>query len=76
MKLLSTQAEEAQRKIEHLDKEQDALVQIFAEERIRRDAEEESLRNRLKVGKIFFSSSRFSFFCSVFHFDSSCQFFV
>ncbi|KAH7835783.1 hypothetical protein Vadar_029837 [Vaccinium darrowii] len=45
---LEAQVEEAQRKIEHLDKEQDALVQIFAEERIRRDAEEESLRNRLK----------------------------
>lgn len=76
MKFLSIQVEEAQRKIEDLDKEQEALVAIFAEERIRRDAAEDSLRNRLKVTKILFSSSRLSSFCSVFHSDSCCQFLV
>lgn len=47
-----------------MDKEQESLIEIFAEERSRRDAEEDILRNRLKVGKIFFSSFRFSFLIS------------
>ncbi|KAE9454805.1 hypothetical protein C3L33_13327, partial [Rhododendron williamsianum] len=41
-------AMEAQREIEKMDKEQESLIEIFAEERSRRDAEEDILRNRLK----------------------------
>ncbi|XAR64360.1 hypothetical protein NMG60_11024667 [Bertholletia excelsa] len=47
-KSLENKLQEAQQKIEALDKEQEAFIDIFSEERSRRDAEEESLRQRLK----------------------------
>ncbi|XAR67873.1 hypothetical protein NMG60_11002806 [Bertholletia excelsa] len=47
-KLLELKLEEATRKIEELNKEQESLIDIFSEERERRDAEEENLRNKLK----------------------------
>ncbi|KAG5520583.1 hypothetical protein RHGRI_033235 [Rhododendron griersonianum] len=47
-KSLETKLQEAQREIEKMDKEQESLIEIFAEERSRRDAEEDILRNRLK----------------------------
>lgn len=43
----------ATRKIEVLSKEQDSLVTIFAEERVRRDSEEEYLRSKLKKASDF-----------------------
>ncbi|CAH9119539.1 unnamed protein product [Cuscuta epithymum] len=45
---LEAQVNEAKRKIEELNKDQERLVDIFSEERLRRDAEEESLRKKLK----------------------------
>lgn len=71
---LSNQLEEAQQQIEKMDKEQEALIEIFAEERSRRDDEEDILRSRLKVGKFFFFITHFSSFHSVFHSDSFDQF--
>lgn len=43
------QLKEAQQKIEELNKEQESLIDIFSEERDRRDKEEEKLRKKLKV---------------------------
>ncbi|KAJ6970814.1 hypothetical protein D5086_028556 [Populus alba] len=43
-----TQLQEAQRKLEELNKEQESLIDIFSEERVRRDQEEENLRKKLK----------------------------
>ena len=37
-----------------MDKEQEEVIDIFSEERSRRDAEEAGLRNRLKVRDFFF----------------------
>ncbi|GMP57527.1 hypothetical protein CsSME_00021581 [Camellia sinensis var. sinensis] len=45
---LEIKLQDANNKIEEMDREQEALINIFSEERIRREAEEESLRNRLK----------------------------
>ncbi|KAF2311529.1 hypothetical protein GH714_024598 [Hevea brasiliensis] len=47
-KSLEMQLKEAQQKIEELNKEQESLIDIFSEERDRRDKEEESLRKKLK----------------------------
>lgn len=44
---------EANKKIEELNKEQESLVDIFSEERQRRDLEEENLRKKLKVNYIY-----------------------
>ena len=54
-----------------MDREQETLIDIFSEERDRRDAEEDSLRNRSKVGKFsfllplafIFDSSFLCFYC-------------
>ena len=43
------QLQEAQQKLEEMNKEQESLIDIFSEERIRRDQEEENLRKKLKV---------------------------
>ncbi|KAJ6676445.1 PROTEIN MICRORCHIDIA 7 [Salix viminalis] len=45
---LEIQLQEAQQKVEELNKEQESLIDIFSEERIRRDQEEENLRKKLK----------------------------
>ncbi|KAA8540660.1 hypothetical protein F0562_024421 [Nyssa sinensis] len=47
-KSLETQLQEATQKIEELNKEQESLIDIFSEERQRRDIEEETLRRKLK----------------------------
>ncbi|OAY30716.2 protein MICRORCHIDIA 7 isoform X2 [Manihot esculenta] len=47
-KSLEMQLKEAQQKIEELNKEQESLIDIFSEERDRRDKEEEKLRKKLK----------------------------
>ncbi|XP_034908942.1 protein MICRORCHIDIA 7 isoform X1 [Populus alba] len=47
-KSLEIQLQEAQQKLEELNKEQESLIDIFSEERDRRDQEEESLRKKLK----------------------------
>lgn len=46
------QLEAAKMKLEEAVKEQEALVDIFAEERSRRDKEEANLRRKLKVRKL------------------------
>ena len=45
------QVEDLQRQLESATKEQEALIDIFSEERNRRDQEEESLRKKLKVSE-------------------------
>ncbi|KAA8517301.1 hypothetical protein F0562_017594 [Nyssa sinensis] len=47
-KSVEAKLQEAQKKIEDLDREQETFINIFSEERYRRDIEEESLRKRLK----------------------------
>ncbi|OAY68335.1 MORC family CW-type zinc finger protein 3 [Ananas comosus] len=47
-KSLTEQLEDANRKLEHASSEQEALIDIFSEERTRRDKEEENLRKKLK----------------------------
>ncbi|XP_024976777.1 protein MICRORCHIDIA 7-like [Cynara cardunculus var. scolymus] len=47
-KELEAQLEEAKEKSEILNKEQESIIDIFAEERDRRDIEEEALRKKLK----------------------------
>ncbi|KAJ8537051.1 hypothetical protein K7X08_035452 [Anisodus acutangulus] len=47
-KSLETQLQESTRKVEELNKEQESLIDIFTEERQRRDMEEENLRKKLK----------------------------
>ncbi|GAB2272048.1 hypothetical protein Dimus_006870 [Dionaea muscipula] len=47
-KQLEIKLKEAQRKVEDLSKEQETLINIFSEERDRRDLEEENLRKKLK----------------------------
>ncbi|XP_059633473.1 protein MICRORCHIDIA 7-like [Cornus florida] len=47
--LLEAKIKESERTIEELNIEQDAIINNFAEERNRRDSEEEALRNRLKI---------------------------
>ncbi|KAL2539640.1 Histidine kinase [Abeliophyllum distichum] len=47
-KSLEAELHEASRKIEELSKEQESLIDIFSEERERRDIEEENLRKKLK----------------------------
>lgn len=47
-KSLETQLQEAQTKIEEMNKEQESLIDIFSEERDRRDVEEENLRKKLR----------------------------
>ncbi|RVW52583.1 Protein MICRORCHIDIA 4 [Vitis vinifera] len=47
-KLLETELQEARQKIEDMNKEQDSLIDIFSEERDRRDIEEENLRKKLR----------------------------
>ncbi|KAL9335424.1 hypothetical protein Peur_072605 [Populus x canadensis] len=47
-KSLEIQLQESQQKLEELNKEQESLIDIFSEERDRRDQEEESLRKKLK----------------------------
>ncbi|XP_020253957.1 protein MICRORCHIDIA 4-like, partial [Asparagus officinalis] len=51
-KLLTEQFEAAKKKLDEATKEQEALVDVFAEERIRRDKEEETLRNKLRDASI------------------------
>lgn len=46
---MNSQLGEAERKLEEVEKEQEALIDLFSEERIRRDKEEEKLRKMLKV---------------------------
>lgn len=43
------QLRNAQEKIEELNKEQESLIDIFSEERDRRDNEEKNLRRKLQV---------------------------
>ncbi|XP_019175503.1 PREDICTED: protein MICRORCHIDIA 7-like isoform X1 [Ipomoea nil] len=45
---LEAQVEELKQKIEELNKDQERLIDIFSEERQRRDTEEENLRKKLK----------------------------
>ncbi|KAG0485718.1 hypothetical protein HPP92_009797 [Vanilla planifolia] len=47
-KSLIDKVEDTEKKLEELNKEQEALIDIFAEERNRRDEEEANLRKRLK----------------------------
>ncbi|KAJ0972535.1 hypothetical protein J5N97_020494 [Dioscorea zingiberensis] len=47
-KSLAEQLETAEKRLEELNKEQEALIEIFSEERTRRDREEENLRKKLK----------------------------
>ncbi|KAK9684318.1 hypothetical protein RND81_10G201900 [Saponaria officinalis] len=47
-KLLEKELQEAKDRIEELNKEQESLIDIFSEERDRRDMEEENLRKRLR----------------------------
>ncbi|KAJ8772487.1 hypothetical protein K2173_027664 [Erythroxylum novogranatense] len=47
-KTLERKLQEAQEKAEELNKEQESLIDIFSEERERRDKEEENLRKKLK----------------------------
>ncbi|XP_057417172.1 protein MICRORCHIDIA 7-like [Lotus japonicus] len=47
-KSLETQLQDAQQKIEELNKEQETLIDVFSEERDRRDSEEKNLRKRLQ----------------------------
>ncbi|VVB12146.1 unnamed protein product [Arabis nemorensis] len=47
-KELEAEVNEARQQIENMRKEQQSLVDIFSEERDRRDGEEESLRNKLE----------------------------
>ncbi|KAK3183192.1 hypothetical protein Dsin_030478 [Dipteronia sinensis] len=47
-KSLEAQLQEAQHKIEGLNKEQESLIDIFSEERDRREREEENLRKKIK----------------------------
>ncbi|XP_056686838.1 protein MICRORCHIDIA 7-like [Spinacia oleracea] len=47
-KSLEAKIEEANKKIAELDKEQEAIINIFGDERERRDVEEEKLRKRLQ----------------------------
>ncbi|KAJ4973725.1 hypothetical protein NE237_006899 [Protea cynaroides] len=48
-KSLESQVKEAEQKLELANKEQEALIDIFSEERCRRDSEEENLREKLKT---------------------------
>jgi len=48
IKSLTERVEDLQRQLESATKEQEALIDIFSEERNRRDQEEESLRKKLK----------------------------
>jgi hypothetical protein len=41
--------EDLERQLETANKEQEALIDIFSEERSRRDEEEENLKEKLKV---------------------------
>ncbi|KAF8780644.1 hypothetical protein HU200_001246 [Digitaria exilis] len=50
-KSLTERVEDLQRKLECANKEQEALIDIFSEERARRDLEEDGLRNKLKVSR-------------------------
>ncbi|KAF5195896.1 Microrchidia-like protein [Thalictrum thalictroides] len=45
---LAEKLKESEAKIEEMNKEQEALIDIFSEERNRRDSEEENLRKKLK----------------------------
>ncbi|GMY26593.1 protein MICRORCHIDIA 7-like [Fagus crenata] len=47
-KLLETQLQEKERKLEEMDREQIALIEMIAAERDRRDLEEEKLRNSIR----------------------------
>ncbi|KAF1867159.1 hypothetical protein Lal_00049588 [Lupinus albus] len=47
-KSLDTQLRAAEKKIEDLNKEQETLIDVFSEERNRRDAEEKVLRKKLQ----------------------------
>ncbi|KAF3438470.1 hypothetical protein FNV43_RR21232 [Rhamnella rubrinervis] len=47
-KALESKLQEAEQKIEELNKEQETLIDIFSEERDRRDAEEKNLRKKLQ----------------------------
>ncbi|KAH1235557.1 Protein MICRORCHIDIA 4 [Glycine max] len=47
-KSLETQLIDAEKKLEELNNEQETLIDVFAEERDRRDAEEKKLRNKLE----------------------------
>ena len=47
--MLFDQLEKAQQKIEELNKEQESLIDIFAEERDRRENEEINLKKKLQV---------------------------
>lgn len=47
--MLFHQLQEATRRIEEMNKEQESLIDIFSEERERRDIEEENLRKKLRV---------------------------
>ncbi|KAK4436834.1 protein MICRORCHIDIA 4 [Sesamum alatum] len=51
-KSLEAQLQEATRKYDELSKEQESLIDIFSEERQRRDIEEENLRKKLKDASI------------------------
>lgn len=46
---MADQLKQAHQKIEELNKEQDNLIDLFAEERDRRDDEERNLRKKLQV---------------------------
>lgn len=52
--LVHWQLQVAQQTIEELNKEQESLIDIFAEERDRREREEENLRKKIKVSFLTF----------------------
>lgn len=47
--LLSLKIQTTKDKLEEMEKEQGSLIDIFSEDRDRRDKEEENLRNKLEV---------------------------
>lgn len=52
--LVNWQLKVMQQTIEELNKEQESLIDIFAEERDRREREEENLRKKIKVSSLSF----------------------
>ena len=52
-KALEAEVNIAREKIEEMSKEQENLIEIFTEERDRRDGEEENLRKKLEVFSSF-----------------------
>lgn len=59
MPIITEQLQEATKRYEELSKEQESLIDIFSEERQRRDQVEEDLRKKMKVYTSTISCSLF-----------------